>query len=174
VGFPKYKRGANWRTNFRTLKNGQWHPWLDHEHRCVLCPPWRRARQEHPEGRDDVALVLTSRQAAVLLRRHLAAWTGDRETKKAPGIGNHALFSIMTAEPNAVVEPVHEQAMPVLLMTAHDIDRWLRGSSVDDALTMQRPAADDALVVGPPMKPEKKAAWFRRASPWGTPVPITM
>lgn len=47
-------------------------------------------------------------------------WTGDRGTKKAPNVGDNTLFSIMTTEPNAVVEPVHEQAMPVLLMTSID------------------------------------------------------
>jgi putative SOS response-associated peptidase YedK len=35
-GFLKYKPGANWGTNFRTLKNSQWRPWLDRERRCVL------------------------------------------------------------------------------------------------------------------------------------------
>jgi hypothetical protein len=48
--------------------------------------------------------------------------------------------------------------MPVLLMTAEEVDQWLNGSSVEDALAMQKPAANDALVVGPPVKPEKKAA----------------
>ena len=64
----------------------------------------------------------------------------------------------MTTEPNGVVEPIHEQAMPVMLMTAEDVDRWLKGTSVDDALAMQKPAPDDALVVGPPVEPEKKVA----------------
>jgi putative SOS response-associated peptidase YedK len=86
-------------------------------------------------------------------------WTGDRGTKKTPNVGDHTLFSIMTTEPNAVVEPVHEQAMPVILMTAADnVDRWLNGNSVEHALAMQKPAANDAFVVGPPVKPEKKAA----------------
>ena len=85
-------------------------------------------------------------------------WNGDRGTKKFPNVGDHTLFSIMTTEPNGIVQPVHEQAMPVLLMTAEDVDRWLNGSSVEDALAMQRPAPGDALSVGPPVKPEKKAA----------------
>jgi putative SOS response-associated peptidase YedK len=45
-------------------------------------------------------------------------WTGDRGTKKTPNVGEHTLFSIMTTEPNGLVEPIHEQAMPVLLMTS--------------------------------------------------------
>jgi hypothetical protein len=38
-------------------------------------------------------------------------WTGDRGTKKVPNIGDHTLFSIMTTEPNAIVEPIHEKAI---------------------------------------------------------------
>ncbi len=48
--------------------------------------------------------------------------TGDRGTKKVPNIGDHALFSIMTTEPNGIVEPIHEKAMPVMLMTPDDVD----------------------------------------------------
>jgi hypothetical protein len=40
-GFAKYKPGANWGTNFRTLKNSQWRQWLDREHRYVV--PARRS-----------------------------------------------------------------------------------------------------------------------------------
>jgi putative SOS response-associated peptidase YedK len=79
-------------------------------------------------------------------------WTGDRGTKKAPNIGDHTLFSIMTTEPNEIVEPIHEKAMPVMLMTPDDVEQWLRGSSVEDALKMQKPAPDEAIVTGPDRK----------------------
>lgn len=82
-------------------------------------------------------------------------WTGDRGSKRLPNIGDHTLFSIMTTEPNAIVEPIHEKAMPVMLMTPDDVKQWLRGSSVEDALKMQKPAPDDAIVMRPE---EKKAA----------------
>jgi putative SOS response-associated peptidase YedK len=72
-----------------------------------------------------------------------------------PNIGDHTLFSIMTTEPNAVVESIHEKAMPVMLMTPDDVAQWLRGSSVEDASKMQKPAPDDAIVIRPE---EKKAA----------------
>jgi putative SOS response-associated peptidase YedK len=64
----------------------------------------------------------------------------------------------MTTEPNGIVQLIHEHAMPVLLMNGEDVERWLKGASVADALAMQKPDADDALEVGPPMKPEKNAA----------------
>lgn len=77
-------------------------------------------------------------------------WTGDRGTKKAPNIGDHVLFSIMTTEPNGVVEAVHEKAMPVMLMTADDVDSWLSGGSVEDALAIQKPTPEEAIVMRPP------------------------
>ena len=72
-----------------------------------------------------------------------------------PNIGDHTLFSIMTTEPNAIVEPIHEKAMPVMLLTPDDVEQWLRGSSVEDALKMQKPTPDDAVVIRPA---EKKVA----------------
>jgi putative SOS response-associated peptidase YedK len=61
----------------------------------------------------------------------------------------------MTTEPNAIVEPIHEKAMPVMLMTPDEVEQWLGGSSVEDALKMQKPASDDAVVIRPA---EKKVA----------------
>ena len=45
--------------------------------------------------------------------------------------------------------------MPLMLMTSEDAEQWLRGVSVEDALKMQKPAPDDAIVIRPT---EKKAA----------------
>jgi putative SOS response-associated peptidase YedK len=42
-----------------------------------------------------------------------------------------------------------------MLMTPDDVDQWLSGHSVEDALKMQKPAPDDAIVIRPD---EKKAA----------------
>ena len=64
------------------------------------------------------------------------------------------VISIMTTEPNRVVEPIHEKAMPVMLMTPDDVEQWLRGATVEDALKMQKSASDDAVVI----RPSEKAA----------------
>jgi putative SOS response-associated peptidase YedK len=42
-----------------------------------------------------------------------------------------------------------------MLMTPDDVEQWLRGGSVEDALKMQKPAPDDAIVIRPE---EKKVA----------------
>ena len=36
-----------------------------------------------------------------------------------------------------------------MLMTPEDVEQWLNGVSVDDALTMQKPAPDGAIVMRP-------------------------
>jgi putative SOS response-associated peptidase YedK len=54
-----------------------------------------------------------------------------------------------------VVQPIHEKAMPVMPMTAEDVDVWLKGTR-EEALELQKPQPDDSLVITP--YDEKKAA----------------
>jgi len=65
------------------------------------------------------------------------------------------LFAILTTEPNGTVQPIHDKAMPVMLMTAADVEVWLNGT-LEEALKLQKPQPDDALVITP--YDEKKAA----------------
>ena len=82
-------------------------------------------------------------------------WQGDVGTIKAPNVGLHRLYSILTTEPNGTVAPIHDKAMPVLLMTAEDVNVWLNGT-LEEALKLQRPQPDDTLVITG--YDEKKAA----------------
>ncbi len=52
----------------------------------------------------------------------------------------------MTTEANAIVAPVHPKAMPVILTTSEEIDRWLEAEPAE-ALALQRPPPDDALRI---------------------------
>ncbi len=61
------------------------------------------------------------------------------------------LYSFLTTEPNGVVKPVHEKAMPVMLLTADDVKRWLYGTAAD-ALELQKPAPDLAIKIVPDKK----------------------
>jgi len=56
------------------------------------------------------------------------------------------LFAFLTTGPNAVVAPVHPKAMPVILTTGAEIERWMTVPA-KDALELQRPLPDDALRI---------------------------
>jgi putative SOS response-associated peptidase YedK len=56
------------------------------------------------------------------------------------------VFAFLTTEPNAVVGPVHEKAMPVILTSREARETWMQGS-LEEALALQGPAPNDALRI---------------------------
>jgi putative SOS response-associated peptidase YedK len=52
---------------------------------------------------------------------------GDRGTKSKPIPDPHLVYGFLTTAPNAVAEPIHPKAMPVILTTDEEALR-LRGA----------------------------------------------
>jgi putative SOS response-associated peptidase YedK len=71
-------------------------------------------------------------------------WTSIRKVKE--GETTNDLFAFLTTEPNKMVGAFHPKAMPVILTTLQEIDTWMTAPA-EEALQLQRPLADNAIVI---------------------------
>jgi len=55
------------------------------------------------------------------------------------------LFSFLTTEANNVVRPIHEKAMPVILIDLNEQKEWLEGGQ--KSLHLQRTLTDEQINV---------------------------
>jgi putative SOS response-associated peptidase YedK len=132
-------------TNVRNVGSPHWRRWLGIEHRCVV-PFTSFAENEHlPDGsRPPVWFALDASRPLAFFAGIWTHWSSVRKVKE--GETTNDLFAFLTTEPNKVVGAIHPKAMPVILTTPQEIDTWMTAPA-EEALQLQRPLADDAIVI---------------------------
>ncbi|WP_183433276.1 SOS response-associated peptidase family protein [Mesorhizobium sp. RMAD-H1] len=139
-------------TNIRNTESKHWKRWLGVENRCVV--PFTSFAEPNPAaaagGRVPNAWFAISedRPLAAFAGVWVADWTCVRKVRE--GQITCDLFGFLTTEPNGVVGPIHQKAMPVILTTEDEIETWLT-APWEEAKGLQRPLPDDKLmIVGAP------------------------
>jgi putative SOS response-associated peptidase YedK len=143
-------------TNIRNPNYGHWRRWMDVPNRCVVpanCfaepSPVKDADGKTP----NIWFALDDSKPLFFFAGIWTRWHGTRRVKDGPG--DFELFGFLTTQPNGIVRPVHEKAMPVILTTQDEIDTWLT-APMAEALRLQRPLPDDMLRIveaPPPLEP---------------------
>jgi hypothetical protein len=64
----------------------------------------------------------------------------------AIGAMQHLLSGFLTTDADAIVKPIHPKAMPVILRTEAEIERWLTAPAAE-ALELRRPLPDKVLQI---------------------------
>ncbi len=146
-------------TNIRNTASPHWRRWLGVENRCLVPAT---AFSEYGPRPDPVTkrkplhwLATDKMQPLFFFAGIWTPWHGTRGSMKTPRPGEHQLFAFLTCEPNAVVKPIHPKAMPVILTSPEDMETWLT-ADWPVAQALQRPLADDALVVLPSAASEER------------------
>ena len=132
-------------TNVRNAASPHWRRWLGAESRCVVPFTSFSENEVLPNGsRPPIWFALNESRPLAFFAGIWTRWTSVRKVKE--GETTNDLFAFLTTEPNALVGTFHPKAMPVILTTQAEIDTWM-SAPVTEALSLQRPLSDDALVI---------------------------
>jgi len=138
-------------TNIRNPQYGHWQPYLGVENRCVVpvtsfAEPSPTPGQKDPETgvQKNYWFALSEERPLFFFAGLWTPWQGVRKVKE--GSGDHLLYGFLTTKPNALVAPIHEKAMPVILTSQEETETWL-SAPWSEARKLQRTAPNDALVI---------------------------
>jgi putative SOS response-associated peptidase YedK len=137
-------------TNIRNTSSPHWRGWLRQENRCLV--PFNSFAEYAPEPnpetkkKDVVWFALADDRPLTVFAGIRTTFNGDRGTKSKPVAAPHQVYGFLTTSPNAVVEPTHPKALPVILRRTRSATFWMR-APWDEAKALQRPIPDDGLKI---------------------------
>jgi putative SOS response-associated peptidase YedK len=132
-------------TNIRNAASPHWRRWLGPENRCVVPFTSFSENEQLPDGsKPPVWFAFDQMRPLAFFAGIWTRWTSVRKVKE--GETTNDIFGFLTTEPNAEVGAIHPKAMPVILRTREEIDRWLT-APLQEALELQRPLPDKSLIV---------------------------
>lgn len=141
-------------TNVRNTSSKHWARWLGVENRCVV--PFTRFAEPDPAskvegGRTPNAWFAGSTDEPLMFFAGLwvPQWRSVRKIKE--GEVSVDLYGFLTTEPNSIVTPIHQKAMPVILRNQDEVETWLT-AQWSEAKALQRPLPDHELVLLPKEK----------------------
>ena len=111
-------------TNIRNTSSPHWRWWLKPAWRCLV--PANSFAEYAPEPnpetkKKDVVWFAVNEDRPLFA--FAGIWTefkGGRGTKSKPIPDPHLVFGFLTTAPNAIVEPIHPKAIPVILSTQEE------------------------------------------------------
>jgi putative SOS response-associated peptidase YedK len=149
-------------TNVRRTDSKHWTRWLGVENRCVV--PFTRFAEPDPARKPEGGRTPNAWFAlddAEPLAWFAGIWVPQWESvrKIKEGLVTVDLFAFLTTDPNDIVAPIHEKAMPVILRSGDEVETWLT-AEWPEARSLQRPLPNGDLTIverAPPAVPEQAA-----------------
>lgn len=129
-------------TNIRNVNSKHWKRWLGPNNRCLV--PFTSFSEFNKLAGGDIWFALDESRPLAFFAGIWTKWTSVRKVRE--GETTNDLYGFLTTGPNAEVGEVHPKAMPVILLTPEECERWMTAPT-DEALKLQCPLPDGALQI---------------------------